>query len=243
MLSGTREDYENMGYDLEHFVGHVTETLVCRVCSKVLQEPFKCSSCGGLACSRCWTYKEGPDVAEEEEGKAEGRAICPICKRNAVAAGSDDSTVAEIVDQVGSLSVHCPQQASGCEATIPLADLREHVVSECQHTQLVCPHDGCSTSLNRAVYEEHVTSDCEFRLVACAACGSKLTQRDLCSHQQQGSCFYQLQRRRLVHAQNEVVKNLRDHRVGLQMARRSTEQEERRVIKEHFQKQQRQMRR
>ena len=229
-----------MGYDVEHFVGEVTLDLLCRVCSKVLQEPFKCQACNALACSGCWQVSGRDDVKNAEDMKT----TCPLCLGVGVdTVGSNDPIVAEAVEKIGSLTVYCPQKNNGCCSTLALADVRDHVVSHCQFTQLVCPHEGCPTSLNRAMYEEHVTTGCEYRIVACAACGAQVAQRDLCVHQQQNACFYQLQRRRLVQAQKDVARDLREHRMAVQRARHSTEQDERRVMKEHFQRQQRQLRR
>lgn len=214
---------------------------VCVACQKVLDDPVVCDSCQAKVCRSCCPTTEVDGNISGGDRDEEATLVCPCCRASRCVINEMTSQLAR---EVSELLARCPQSRLGCMSTMPLHELRNHVIAECNHTLLHCPHEGCSEdALDRNNYEAHVTSDCEYRLVVCVACGTRLAQRDLCTHQQQRSCFYQLQRRRMVQSQQETADQLKTHRMKILQARHATEQMERRLLKQHSQAQQKALRR
>ena len=219
----------------------------CSECQKVLDDPVVCEGCSIRVCRCCCPTlsSDSENTAQENRPSESGdneQLTCPRCKT--ASCNSSTEAASQLAMEVSNLLVHCPQTRLGCTATMPLHELRSHVISQCSHTLLHCPHEGCGEdSLDRNTYEAHVTGDCEYRIVVCVACGVRLAQRDLCSHQQERSCFYQLQRQRMVQSQQETSNQLRTHRMKILQARHATEQMERRLLKQHTQNQQKALRR
>ena len=89
-------------------MGEVDERLVCRVCQKVLQNPWKCQRCSTMACSGCWQASA--------EGDAKGTKCvntCPMClcvDVDTVGCHDSDPSVADIIDEIGQLAVYRPQK-------------------------------------------------------------------------------------------------------------------------------------
>eukprot|EP00117_Sycon_ciliatum_P036671 scpid54196/ scgid27569/ len=243
-----------MGFTVDLFLSTpISGRHLCLSCHRVLDDPVVCEKCSGSVCRGCCqrlrthsqgtgeTGEENEDDDEDEESEGgEGYLACPRCQ----AACSENTSTQQIAREISDLHVRCPQNERGCASTMPLHRLRHHVISECSHTLLHCPHDSCpEEALDRNNYELHVTAECEFRLVACAACGTRLVQRDLCTHQRERRCFDQLQRRRLVQNQQETAQELRTHRMKMLHERHATEQLERRLIKQHTESQQKKLKR
>ena len=76
-----------MGIDLDRFEGGVEESLICPLCSKVLQDPIE-AECGHAFCSNCFQKKK----------------TCTKCN-----AKTTESTEVpdELLERLGKLSIHC----------------------------------------------------------------------------------------------------------------------------------------
>ena len=123
-----------MGYPVAQFVSSIDENLLCGVCGGVLQEPVL-TSCGHSFCRECleaWLDRPSP-------------TSCPECRADVLR--GDVHPILCVRNFVLSLLVTCPNVDRGCQATIQLERLTNHVCNECAFGDVTC--DNFETSIDR----------------------------------------------------------------------------------------------
>lgn len=209
-----------MGLDVESFVDEVDQSLLCQMCSKVLEEPMV-ADCGHSFCSPCM-----------QKALTKKRVTCPTCRQvitnDQLSPAGDD-----LVEQLGKLSLHCKNQASGCETVTHLKEMDAHVGTECEYRLVPCEHKSCDSSVPLLKLESHMDT-CDYRIVECKVCKTCVPRKDMPAHQAVKRCFEQLNKRRMVTSARRISQELREHRVDLVRDRHLTEQAERHLVKRHY---------
>ena len=97
---------------------------------------------------------------------------------------------------------------------------------------IICPNGGCGfTCTEEDEVTEHATV-CEYRMTSCGFCGANVRSKDMSAHRAVKRCYEVAQRRRLVQSARGVKSGLTNHRHEMTSQRHSSEQLERRIIKE-----------
>ena len=204
-----------MGLDVDRFEGEVEESLICSLCSKVLDNPVA-AKCGHTFCSPCI------------EKAAKRSSDCPKCA--AVLTANTSPADADLVEKLGKLSIHC---TSGCDTVVSFEKLVEHTAKECPFRTVPCENKSCDVKCGLNELESHMEK-CDYRLVECKVCKACLPRKDMAAHQAIKRCFEQLNKRRMVSSARRLSQELREHRVDLQHQRHLTDQTERRILREHY---------
>ena len=142
----------------------------------------------------------------------------------------------DLVEQLEKLSIRCTHSSLGCEAVVTIKCLPEHVSSECQYRYVACANRGCEFKCPQREMDEH-TGRCAYRLVECDVCKAVVVFKDMGAHQAVKRCFELTNKRRMVSSARRLSGELRDHRVELTHQRHLTEQAERHVTQEHYERQ------
>ena len=204
-----------MGIDLDRFEGSIEDGLICPLCSKVLQDPIV-AECGHAFCSNCFQKKK----------------TCTKCK-----AKTAESTEVpdELLERLGKLSIHCAHYSEGCATIVAFQELKKHNAEECVFRTVSCQHRGCSFQCSHKDLESHMEK-CDHRLVECKVCKACVARKDMPAHQAVKRCFELLNKRKRVQSARKFSQGLRDHRVEMLHRRHLTDQAERRIVKEHYEK-------
>ena len=209
-----------MGIDVDRFEEDVEEGFICPLCSKVLESPVTVT-CRHTFCSPC-------------AQSAQKRGIdCPKC--SAELKGEFKKVSSDLVDKLGKLTIRCEHYSSGCEAVVPFEKLPEHSAKDCVFRLVRCENKGCKAECPHRDLESHMEK-CDYRLVECKVCKICLPRKDMPAHQAIKRCFEQLNKRRMVTSARRLSQELKDHRVEMLHQRHLTDQEERRMVREHYSK-------
>ncbi len=209
-----------MGIDVDRIEGTVEKELICALCSKVFESPVV-GKCGHTFCSICL------------ERAAKRQIDCPTCGGAVTKDGSAAST--ELVEELGKLSIHCEHRSSGCETVVPLKALPAHATKECAFRMVPCENRGCKATSPLNELESHM-DNCEYRLVECKVCKTRTIYKDMAAHQAIKRCFEKLNKRRMVSSARRLSQEVREHRVDMQHQRHLTDQAERRLVREHYER-------
>lgn len=212
---------QNMGIELRKVVGDVGDELLCAGCNQLLYQP-KVSNCGHYVCSNC---------LEKVTTKTKPR--CLTC-RQPLSQSSDVSEVPdELSKKLGAVSVQC---ILGCEVVVQLSELAEHTESECEYRIVRCVNRGCSQQCPVRNLDAHLLQ-CDFRLIRCEVCGACIAKRDMAAHQAVKRCYEQQLKRKRVTSARRFSQELKEHRVDIDQERHLTDQAERKLVRDHYERQ------
>ena len=205
-----------MGIDTDRFEGSVQESLICPLCSKVLEDPIV-SECGHTFCSTCLQKKK----------------TCAKCNIKITIDNTQVPT--ELVEKLGKLSIHCTHHSEGCTTVVSLEELQKHNAEECVFRTVSCQHRGCDFHCAQKDLESHMEK-CDYRLVECKVCKARLTRKDMPAHQAVKRCFELQNKRKRVQSARKLSHELKEHRVEMLHHRHLTDQADRRIFKEHYER-------
>ena len=138
-----------------NFVQDLPDAYLCQVCLKVLQEPHVTECCGQHYCKAC---------LENWFSQNRGRKTCPQCR----ATNFNHMIYKPLQRQINELEVYCTNRSNGCQATMQLSNLDNHL-NICQYCILACPNN-CGTSVMRKDLDAHLNNWCQLRRVGCSYC-------------------------------------------------------------------------
>ena len=146
-------------------VNAAPERLICSICTELcFPEPRQCLN-GHTYHLECITLS----LAHRES--------CPECRSPLTPDTLGRNLLAE--DTLQGLSVRCRYHASGCTATIVLADAPAHE-RDCDFALCSCPHDGCEWTGLLHHAPAHLAA-CSLRIVSCC-CGELVRVSDHPDH-------------------------------------------------------------
>ena len=210
-----------MGFAVNNVIGDVDEDLLCSKCRQVLEDPVK-TVCGHYCCNQCLE----PVVSDKRT-----RNLCSKC--NHVLRKAQENADEELITRLNSLSLHC---TLGCKAVLSLYDMKKHVKSQCELRIIACVNKGCTHHYRVQELDAHLEL-CEYRLVQCEVCGTCVCNRDMAAHQAVKKCFEKQLKSKRVASARKLSSELKEHRIEMQQQRHMTDQAERQLIKEHYDKQ------
>ena len=97
---------------------------------------------------------------------------------------------------------------------------------------VTCTNSGCGFT---ATDDDELTSHgtvCEYRITNCGFCGTKVRYKDMSAHRAVKRCYEVAQRRRMVQSAKGAKIELTKHRQSMTHQRHTSEQTERKIIKE-----------
>ena len=211
-----------MGYDVNKVVAGLQDDLLCCKCKQVLEDPIK-ATCGHTCCRNCVKTGEG--------GKK--KAIkCTKCGSSLIK--DDQGNIEdELRSRLGQVSIQC---ILGCKITLSLDQMQNHVRAQCQLRQIVCVNRGCLYQCAVIDLDRHLI-ECDYRLVQCEVCGTCVSFRDMPAHQAVKRCYQQQLKAKRIASARRLSSELKEHRLDLQQQKHLTDQAERRLVKEHYEKQ------
>ncbi len=209
-----------MGYDIDKVVDNLVDDLTCCRCRKVLEDPVKVI-CGHICCKNC--------VQTENEMK---KLICSKCKMELK---EDKQAIVEeeVCARLDNLFMKC---SLGCKNILPLKEMPSHVIAKCQLRMIGCINRGCSHRCPVSHLDKHLV-ECNFRLIQCEVCNSCVCYRDMPAHQAVKKCYQQQLKSKRVTSARKLSSDLKDHRLTLQQQKHFTDQTERKMYKDHYEKQ------
>ena len=209
-----------MGYDVKKVVGGLQKDLQCCKCKQILEDPVK-TACGHICCRQCLQI----DVKRKA-------SHCSTC-RTEIEENTKEKVEKELLNKLEKVTLKC---ILGCESVMLLGQMQKHVKTQCQLRVIACVNRGCSFQCPIADLEKHLP-ECEFRLVQCDVCKACVSHHDMPTHQAVKKCYQQKLKSKRVASARKLSSELKDHRLGLQQQKHSIDQEERRLIKDHYEKQ------
>lgn len=199
--------------------GEVEDNLICSKCSKVLEDPCP-TVCGHHACEQC--------LSEEDK-----KSRCQKCFKPLVI-DKETEIPQSVITALAQLSFHCPL---GCDQVLDMQQLKVHSTQECQWRLAKCPNRGCKEEIKVKDMDTHC-SECPFMLIECNVCKAVVTKQDMPAHQAVKRCFERLLNRDRVQSARRLSGELKAHRQIMLEQRHLTDQGERRMIRDHYQRQQ-----
>lgn len=143
------------------------EILKCKICFKVLDNPYDCSRCGNSFCYECINKIK------------ENNKICPFnCTEFNIKSSSFG-----IINILNSLKFSCSNKANGCEVIISYNELNNHDLF-CTFVNVHCPNTNCSKLIKRKNLEFHLSHECQSSLFKCDTCKANFSRSDFLNHYQ-----------------------------------------------------------
>ncbi|XP_070796550.1 uncharacterized protein [Pituophis catenifer annectens] len=156
-----------MGYDMDRFVGHVNEGLICCICRGVLQDPLQ-APCEHAFCTSCiyrWLLQH--NSCPEDRQSLDLSVLRPLYRY--------------MRNDLNQLQLHCTNKDRGCEIVCSLESIDSHEC-DCEYSQIPCPNNACPVQVERRNLYSHVAS-CEFRARECPnGCGYIILGPDDAQH-------------------------------------------------------------
>ena len=155
------------GYQLNRFIGEVSDDLLCGICRLVAREPHSTNCCGEHFCKNCITQV------------LDASKPCPSCSQTTFSAIFPD-----IRDQkrILALRIYCTMKDRGCEWVGKLEDLQAHLLvdsNDCQYVDIQCPNK-CGESVPRHQLLSHLADSCLNRDHFCKYCNFSGSYRVVC---------------------------------------------------------------
>ena len=134
-----------------HFVEQPPERLICVVCQELSQEPVQANCCGKIYCASCKRK-----LCIERLNTTSNS--CSVC----ISTVNDDpsSTIfkdAQAQQEIRSLVVFCPNWKHGCEKTMALSEVENHLMSE-SGSLFQVEDCGNHCGQTQSVIKKHMTS-------------------------------------------------------------------------------------
>lgn len=112
----------------------------------------------------------------------------------------------------------------------------DHEYDEKANKSTTCTNSGCGfTTTEDDELVSHRTV-CEYRMTSCGFCGTTVRYKDISAHRAVKRCYEVAQRRRMVQSARGTKKELTIHRHSMMHQRHSTEQTERKITKEFYER-------
>ena len=184
-----------MGLELEHFDESIPSEFICQHCRSVLLDPVL-TACNHRICAKCFSKR----------AKRSRRQTCPVCTKQLTA--SDKEVNALWRHRYNQLQANCPK---GCEKTVSLGQLKEHLENQCPLTFARCSNSGCSRRVRRSKIASHLL-DCDFRIVECEGCGVRTRYADLRMHQIVQKCMVRMNLHTIVQSRREMDQKVKEYR-------------------------------
>ena len=147
--------------------------------------------------------------------------------------GAKEASEELVPQQLEKLNIHCKHHKSGCKSVIPCGKLAEHTTIECAFRLTACTHKGCKAQVPLNELDSHLEI-CDYRLVECKVCKVCVPRNDMPAHQVLKRCFEQLNKRRMVTSARRLSQELRVHREEMVHQQHLTDQAERRLVQDHY---------
>jgi len=141
------------------FVETLPDHLVCKICDHPSRDPHLSVCCGYTFCRICIENVE----------KATNTKACPICS-------ADNGFFVpnkQVVRELKSLQVICPNKEEGCEWQGNLDDISKHLRDVCEYENIRCPNPKCihvsfpmwfftkHVMMQRRHIHSHILKDCQ----------------------------------------------------------------------------------
>ena len=97
---------------------------------------------------------------------------------------------------------------------------------------VTCTNSGCGFTVSEDEELRCHGTVCEYRMTNCVFCGTKVRYKDMSAHRAVKRCYEVAQRRRMVQSAKGTKTELTKHRQGMTHQRHTSEQTERKIIRE-----------
>lgn len=151
----------------EHF-NKFKEILNCKICYKILNNPFDCTICGNSFCQNCINQIK------------ENSLNCPFNCKNFNTKPSSFG----ITNILNSLNFSCLNFESGCIEEINYESVKEHDCYICKFAYLNCPNVNCKEQIKRIDLEYHLNHQCNSSLFKCETCKKQFSRKEFIEHHQ-----------------------------------------------------------
>jgi hypothetical protein len=136
---------------------------------------------------------------------------------------------------LNSLMIKC---TLGCSAIISLEHLAAHQEGECQMRPVRCMNKKCTYNGPVKDLDSHY-KECLHALVECGVCGVAVSKMDMPAHQAVKKCYEKQLKRQRVTSAKRLSSDLKIHRDVLLHQRHLSDQQERQLIRDHYDNQHR----
>ncbi|XP_041456126.1 TNF receptor-associated factor 5-like [Lytechinus variegatus] len=148
------------------FTEEVNKKYICTVCQQILRYPVQFEECGHRCCSSCL-----PELLR----------VSPRCPLDQSPVARDKVYVdTAFGNEIGELSVKCPNYDKGCPWTGVLKENKDHF-AKCMYVEVECPN-VCGAHFDKRFLETHLEDDCTKRMVQCEFCQKKIFFKDEIAH-------------------------------------------------------------
>ena len=146
------------------------DSLSCKICLEVLNDPVQCQNNEHYFCRKCITKH------------LENSETCPLCM-DQLTLETLRPVPRVILEMVFLLKKpRCRHVSRGCSENVYLEDVLLHEQT-CGYAPVVCSNEGCKETVNRRDQESHETKECKFRKITCESCDEALVYVDYERHQ------------------------------------------------------------
>ncbi len=143
------------------------EVLQCKLCFKLLNNPYDCAICGNSFCLYCITKQK------------ENSMPCPFnCDEESFTVKPSSFGIINILN---SLKFNCINKESGCEKEISYNELKEHDLL-CNFASVRCPNTNCNEIIRRSNLEYHIGYECHSSSFKCDICKADFFRSEFLNH-------------------------------------------------------------
>ena len=146
------------------------ESVCCKICFEVLDDPVQCQNNEHYFCRKCLTKH------------LENSEKCPLCMDQLTleTLRPVPRVTLEIISQLK--KPRCRHVSRGCTENVEVEGVLLHEQT-CGYAPVVCSNEGCKETVNRRDQESHETEECKFRKITCESCNEELVHSDYDRHQ------------------------------------------------------------
>ncbi len=119
-----------------------SEILKCKICYKLLNNPFDCARCGNSFCLECI------------QKQIENNKPCPYTCEDFVIKNSSFG----IISILTTLKFNCENSNSGCNEILNYNELKVHDMF-CKFANVNCPNINCDKIIKRKTLEYHINHE------------------------------------------------------------------------------------
>ena len=164
----------------------IMDILKCKLCKKILLNPYDCSKCGNTFCYYCINKLKQNNLP------------CPFnCKSFDITPSS-----VGIKKFLNPLKFECKYKKNGCQEIIPYMNIENHE-NNCPFNVTDCPNSQCKQKIRNNMLENHIQNECPYTLFKCKNCGLNLNRKELLLHSK--LC---LQIKEQLESQSPIINNI-----------------------------------
>jgi len=142
-----------------------SEILKCKLCFKLLNNPYDCARCGNSFCQECIRRQ------------LENSKSCPYnCEEFTLKNSSFG-----IINILNTLTFNCENKESGCNKIINYYELKDHDLL-CIFANVNCPNINCNKIIKRKNLEYHINHECHSSFFKCDICKADLLRGEFLDH-------------------------------------------------------------